>query len=147
MHNVLWKKTGIFMLMISFIFSTFPAASLAGLVGTDEMLSADSRNHQISEIRTLLARDDVKTQMLELGVDPANVKERVNALTDAELAGLALEDMMQAALVEGNLDDPSLAAAPIRASRTKTCWTASSASARFPRTQRAWEKSRSAKRS
>ena len=89
MHTVLWKKTGIFMLMISFIFSTFPAASLAGLVGTDEMLSADSRNHQISEIRTLLARDDVKTQMLELGVDPADVKERVNALTDAELARLS----------------------------------------------------------
>ena len=41
MHTVLWKKTGIFMLMISFIFSTFPATSLAGLVGTDEMLTAD----------------------------------------------------------------------------------------------------------
>lgn len=89
MHTVLCKKAGIFMLMISFVFSTFPAASYAGLVGTDEMLTAENRDRQIAEIRNVLARDDVRTQMLELGVNPASVKERVNALTDAELARLS----------------------------------------------------------
>ena len=89
MQTVLWKKAGIFMLVISFTFTTFPAASYAGLVGTDEIISADTRSRQITEIRNVLARDEVKAQMLELGVNPGQVEERINALTDAELAKLS----------------------------------------------------------
>ena len=89
MQTVLWKKTGIFMLVINFIFTTFPAASYAGLVDTNEMLSADTRNRQITEIQNVLARDDVRTQMLNLGVNPADVEKRLNVLTDAELARLS----------------------------------------------------------
>ncbi|MDX1698408.1 MAG: PA2779 family protein, partial [Thiohalobacterales bacterium] len=36
-----------------------------------------------------LARDEVRMQMLELGVDPAHVEARVEALSDAELARLS----------------------------------------------------------
>lgn len=89
MQSVLFKKAGIFMLMISFISTTFPAASYAGLVGTDELLSADTRDQQITEVRNALARNDVRTQMLELGVNPEQVEERINTLTDAELARLS----------------------------------------------------------
>ena len=89
MQTVLWKKTGIFMLVINLIFTTFPGASYAGLVGTDEILSADTRNRQITEIRNVLARDDVRSQMLDLGVNTADVEKRLNALTDAELARLS----------------------------------------------------------
>jgi hypothetical protein len=89
MQTILLKKAGIFMLMISFISTTFPIASYAGLVGTDELFSADTRDRRITEIRNELARDDVRTQMLELGVNPEQVDERINALTDAELARLS----------------------------------------------------------
>ena len=89
MQTVLWKKTGIFMLVINLIFTTFPGASYAGLVGSDEILSADTRNRQITEIRNVLARDDVRSQMLDLGVNTADVEKRLNALTDAELARLS----------------------------------------------------------
>ena len=89
MQTVLWKKAGIFMLVISFTFTTFPAASYAGLVGTDEIISADTRSRQITEIRNVLARDEVKNQMLELGVNPGYVEERLDALTNAELAKLS----------------------------------------------------------
>ncbi|HUT41921.1 MAG TPA: PA2779 family protein [Gammaproteobacteria bacterium] len=89
MQTVLWKKTGIFMLVINFIFTTFPAASYAGLVGTDQILSADTRSQHMTEIRNVLTRDDVRTQMLDLGVNPADVEVRLNALTDAELAQLS----------------------------------------------------------
>jgi len=89
MQTVLWKKAGVFMLVINFIFTTFPAASYAGMVGTDEILSAETRSQQMTEIRKVLARDDVRTQMLDLGVNPASVEDRLNALTDAELAQLS----------------------------------------------------------
>lgn len=89
MQTVIWKKAGIFMLVINFIVTTYPVTSYAGLVGTDELLSADTRHRQITEIRNVLARDEVRTQMLDLGVDPTHVEERLNALTDAELARLS----------------------------------------------------------
>lgn len=89
MQSVLWKKAGIFMLVISFTFTTFPAASWAGLVGNDTLLTTDSRQQQMTEIRSVLARDDVRQQMLELGVNPAHVDERLDALSDTELAQLS----------------------------------------------------------
>jgi hypothetical protein len=89
MQTVLWKKACVFMLMINFIFTTYPATTYAGLVGTDRILSADTRNRQMTEIRNVLARDEVKTQMLDLGVNPADVEERLDSLTDAELARLS----------------------------------------------------------
>ena len=89
MHTILLKKAGIFTLMVSFLFSTFPAASYAGLVGTDEMLAAETRDRQMTELQGLLARDEVRTQLLEFGVDPLHVEERLNALSDAELARLS----------------------------------------------------------
>ena len=89
MRTVLFKKAGIFMLVINFIFTTFPGASYAGMVGTDEILSAGTRSQQMTEIQNVLARDDVRTQMLDLGVNPADVEERLNALTDTELAQLS----------------------------------------------------------
>jgi hypothetical protein len=89
MQTILTKKAGIFMLVLNFIFTTFPASSYAGLIGTDEILSSDTRSRQMTEIQNVLARDDVKMQMLELGVNPAEVQDRLNALTEAELAQLS----------------------------------------------------------
>lgn len=89
MQTLFLRKTGMFMLIFSFLFTSFPATSLAGLIGTDEMLAADVRSTQLSEIRDVLARSDVRSQMLGLGVDPAQVDTRLDALTDTELSQLS----------------------------------------------------------
>ena len=89
MQTTLWKKTGVIILMISFIFTTYPGVSLAGMVGTQSILAPAARSEQLTEIQQVLARDDVRSQMLELGVDPADVDKRVNGLTDAELSRLS----------------------------------------------------------
>jgi len=89
MQTTLWKKTGVIMLMISFIFTTYPGASLAGMVGTQSILAPVTRSQQLTEIQQVLARDDVRAQLLELGVNPADVDKRINGLTDTELARLS----------------------------------------------------------
>ena len=91
MQNVLCKKAGIFMLIVNFVFTTFPAVAHAGLVGTDEFLSTGSRSQHTGEVRDVLARDEVRAQMQALGVDPAGVAARIDALSDAELARLSRE--------------------------------------------------------
>lgn len=91
MHTNYLKKTGILALILNFFFATFPATSYAGLIGTEEMLTAEARSLHMAGIESTLARDDVRAQMLEMGVDPAQVEERLSALTDAQLAQLAAE--------------------------------------------------------
>lgn len=44
-----------------------------------------------SRIQAALDRDDVRAQLLALGVDPADAQARVAALTDAEAQQLAAE--------------------------------------------------------
>lgn len=66
-----------------------PPAAQAGIVTTDEAIAVELRGAQIDAIRAGLARDDVRSRMLELGVEPARVEARLAALTDAELAVLA----------------------------------------------------------
>ncbi len=66
----------------------------AGMISTRTIIESESSPHaqsstSIERIRTLLARDDVRAQMVALGVDPAEAASRVNALTDEELVLLA----------------------------------------------------------
>lgn len=66
----------------------------AGMISTRTIIESQPSLHaqsstSIERIRTLLARDDVRAQMVTLGVDPAEAASRVNALTDEELIHLA----------------------------------------------------------
>ncbi|HSH29188.1 MAG TPA: PA2779 family protein [Thiohalobacter sp.] len=86
-----WKRAGILALILNLLFATFPAAAHTGLVGTEEMLAAEARALHLADIQATLKRDEVRTQMLDLGVSPDQVEARLGALTDAELQQLATE--------------------------------------------------------
>ena len=60
----------------------------AEMIGTGQLLSAsaEARRDQVS---TFLAREDVRQQMVKLGVDPADAAVRVASLTDEELQALS----------------------------------------------------------
>jgi len=64
-----------------------PAA--AGIVGTAEAVAAVQQQDHRAAVQDVLARADVRDQMVGLGVDPAEVDARIAALTDAEVATLA----------------------------------------------------------
>ena len=59
-----------------------PFQSQAGMIGTDQ---ATAR----STIANLIDRDDVAAQLQLFGISPQAARERVAALTDAEVADLA----------------------------------------------------------
>jgi Family of unknown function (DUF6627) len=62
-----------------------PLPSQAAIVGTDAALATAQRDR----VATLLDRADVRAQLQANGVRPADVKARVAALTDEEVAQLA----------------------------------------------------------
>ena len=57
----------------------------AGVISTQQALSAELRAAAETQVRGSLARDDVRQAMQRLGVDPADADLRVASLSDAEL--------------------------------------------------------------
>jgi hypothetical protein len=57
----------------------------AEIIGTELALQLEAREATLSRVEALLAREEVRNEMLALGADPAEVQERLAALTDAEL--------------------------------------------------------------
>lgn len=60
----------------------------AGIIGTDQAIALGERADTVAQVRSVLMRADVQSQLEALGVDPAAAMERVGALTAAELAQL-----------------------------------------------------------
>ena len=62
-----------------------PATATAGVISTQQALSAEMRTAKETQVRSSLARDDVRQAMQRLGVDPADADARIASLSDAEL--------------------------------------------------------------
>lgn len=70
--------------------TTMPAPVSARVVTTEEALSATPASDRAA-LEALLARDDVRAQFEALGVDPAQARERVQALDDQQVRELAAQ--------------------------------------------------------
>jgi len=75
------------LLIVSLAGLGFSVPAQAALVATDAAAASAER----SRISTLLDRADVRAQLQAYGVEPADVKARVAALTDEEAAQLAAQ--------------------------------------------------------
>ena len=77
-----------------FVICCFTALSLsmpaarAEMIGTGTVLNAEQRAADISGLNLLLNRADVSQKLIELGVNPADVQQRIDSLSDQELQSL-----------------------------------------------------------
>lgn len=67
-------------------FVTLPVQ--AAMVTTPDVLQSQQSEYDRQQLVELLDREDVQKQLLDYGVAPEQVKERVNNMTDAEVAQL-----------------------------------------------------------
>jgi hypothetical protein len=86
MHfHYLLKKFGALLLAVLFLgVQVVPVQ--AGMVDTAQALAAEQNRLDRDELASLLEREDLQRQLSALGVDVQHAKERVTALTDAEVA-------------------------------------------------------------
>lgn len=63
----------------------FASAASAEIVDTRSMIETDAREAKIEHVQELLSQDEVEKQMITLGVDPEDARQRVAALTDDQL--------------------------------------------------------------
>ena len=63
----------------------------AGMIGTDQLLSAESAASDRAQVDAFLAQDTVREQLQAWGVAPELAAERVARLSDEEVAQFARE--------------------------------------------------------
>ena len=61
----------------------------AGMIGTDDVVSAAQAQAARAAVLSQISRADVSAQLQSLGLTPQAAKDRVAALTDTEVAKLA----------------------------------------------------------
>jgi hypothetical protein len=85
---------------VSIICMGFAQVAPAGMIGTAYLADNEARAASLSRVEVLLARADVAQQLEAYGVNNAQVVERLNGLSTAEL--LELEGQIDEQIAGGN---------------------------------------------
>lgn len=98
-----FKRWTLGVTLAAFSLAAMPTMSYAGMIGTAEALRAEAtpeRAANMARVAAAFERDDLRAQLEQFGVDPAQAAARAAALDDAELAQLA--DRMESAPAGGD---------------------------------------------
>ena len=74
------------MLVVSLLSIGMPGPATAGVVGAGQYLELSERSLHVARVDAVLARAEVREQLVRFGVDPDMARERAASLTGAELA-------------------------------------------------------------
>lgn len=82
--------------------TTATTVANAAMFGTQDAVAVEERAAQVSGVKDWLTQEEVKTQLVELGVNPANAAERISAMTAEELrtVNAKIEDLPAGGLLE-----------------------------------------------
>ena len=81
-------KRAILRVMIGLMIWTPYQFAMAGMIGSEQLVASASQTDRVA-VLSLLGRADVTRQLQVFGIDPAQARDRVNAMTDQELAAFA----------------------------------------------------------
>jgi uncharacterized membrane protein (Fun14 family) len=79
------------LLTVTIFSSSLQSVACAGVISTQEYIATIDRDVTLARIDAVLAREEVRSQLEQHGVDPVAANERIAALTDQELAQLATD--------------------------------------------------------
>lgn len=82
------RPVAVLLAMVFTLTGLWLPAARAGMVSTAEMVAEQGIEQQRADIRAALQREDIRRQMLELGVDPQHVQQRVAVLSDRQVREL-----------------------------------------------------------
>ncbi|MES9829086.1 MAG: PA2779 family protein [Candidatus Thiodiazotropha sp.] len=88
MLKSLLKRFLILTLALNTALIGFPSLVLASPIDTMTVIQMDERAMHTDRIRSAMTRDDVRSTLVGMGINPAEAELRLDALTDAELVML-----------------------------------------------------------
>jgi hypothetical protein len=87
--RIFLKPVGLFLAVFMLILSGPCQSAMAAMIGTESVINADYAQNAREYLRSLLAREDVKTALLSQGIDPREAENRMASLTDEEAIRVA----------------------------------------------------------
>lgn len=85
--NILMKRVMALLVSLSFL-TTYSLPAYSGIVSTERMIQQQFEVMDKASLVAMFDRDDVRQQLIERGVDPDYARERVAALSDAQVEEL-----------------------------------------------------------
>lgn len=85
MYRLFARRFFVGVLSLSLMSACLPVVSVAGIISTQSMIEMERAGTDLARLESFIERENVRGQMISLGVNPAEVKERLAALTDNEL--------------------------------------------------------------
>jgi len=96
---LLIRRVGVAIVALVMVAPYVTSAS-TGMIGTDQVIRAEQTRLDRAVLLAALDRDEVLGQLVALGVDPADARNRIMRLTDDEIA--ALNERMKELPAGGN---------------------------------------------
>lgn len=75
--------------MLSVLCTSFTLPANAAVLSTGDYLAHSTRQADLATVTAALERDDVRTYLVRMGVDPEDALERVAQLPDEDVARIA----------------------------------------------------------
>jgi hypothetical protein len=83
------KSISILMTVILVMISAPLPSVFAAMVGTEAILVNQDTQNARDQLRSFLDREDIQSRLTARGIDPAEVKARIDSLSDAEIMQIA----------------------------------------------------------
>jgi hypothetical protein len=88
-NHALFRPTAYMVIFAMLAFFMPAPAVYAGLIGTEEVITAERTLEARAQVHDLLTREDVRAELERFGISSEEARARVDSLTDAELMQLA----------------------------------------------------------
>lgn len=75
--------------VVIFSLAGLPFTAQAGLIGTDDVVAQNRVQTDRAKVRDFVSRADVQQQLQQFGLTQQNAKDRVDALSEAEVQHIA----------------------------------------------------------
>jgi len=79
------KRFIVWVLSLSLLGNAVPSIAHAGMIGTQTLIETQQADITRARVEEFISRDSVRDQMVALGADPVEVRDRLAALTGEEL--------------------------------------------------------------
>ncbi len=86
--HTICKRLGLIWLVLSFASVVMVQPAFAAVLSTQDLIAMEQQTATVSTLEQALARDDVRAQLLAMGVSPEEVQARIAALSPSEIASL-----------------------------------------------------------
>ena len=84
--RIYMRQISLFMILAMGLATTWSTTTVAGVVGTGEVLTEQRAEVDRQSLMSMLERQDVKEALSTMGVDQSELENRIQSLTPAELA-------------------------------------------------------------